>query len=433
MFSEPIRGRRRTLDRQKKQLVVNAVSRGATMTEAAIAVGVSLRTVQREAREDSHFDQALCIAHTDKAHPLDLMESAARTHWRAAAWLLERTNPEQYGRRSALSCSPFQFEEALKVVVEAALRLAPPENRSKVYACLTETSETVFKAVFPTCGPGSRRLVERLPDTPLGDHERMRRNTEPQFQRVIFEDERGRITESSLHEQPPRQPPEPAPVTVEEAPDPHAAPPLKPRAQPGGRLESPPDATSHSNPPTLPGDGQRTTVKARQETPGQRPGLQVSEQAAPVTPSDERGYSRLPAEGASPPPSAPEGRRHGARGASPWIKRATKSKPQRGDVAPDLPPTAPTPESPPPASRLSWRYLFRAARTNPQTPTAPISSGITQPPFLSPKTSFATKCNPSDKPPRHAPVSREAVAERGPEPEFHVNKSVVTTDPLASS
>ncbi len=169
----PTPGRRRTLDRNKKRLFCDAVSRGASMTEAAVTVGVSLRTVQREARLDPDFDQQLRLAHTDKPDPLAIMQSAARTHWRAAAWLLERTKPEDYGRRPASSCSPYQFEEALKVVIDAALRLAPPENRAQVYAELTAASETAFKAVFPNYGPYGRHLVRRLPATPLADEQRL--------------------------------------------------------------------------------------------------------------------------------------------------------------------------------------------------------------------------------------------------------------------
>jgi hypothetical protein len=53
MFTQAIpTGRRRALDRKKKQLFCDAVARDATMTEAAVALGVSLRTVQREARRD---------------------------------------------------------------------------------------------------------------------------------------------------------------------------------------------------------------------------------------------------------------------------------------------------------------------------------------------------------------------------------------------
>ncbi len=236
------RGRRRTLDRNKKTLLCDAVSRGATMTEAAFTVGVSLRTVQREARIDPDFDQKLRSAHTDKPDPLAMMQSAARTHWRAAAWLLERSNPENYGRRSASSCTPFQFDEAMKVVVEAALRLAPPENRAKVYAHLSAAAETAFKAVFPNYGPFGGRLVERLPDTPLTDAEHLEAIRNPPPHSVVPEGI------------------EASPAAVE-APAPPA---LQPRALPGGR-------------PPL-----QEAVAALKETPGQRPGLQTSERQAVV-------------------------------------------------------------------------------------------------------------------------------------------------------
>jgi hypothetical protein len=122
---------------------------------------------------DPVFDQQLRVAHNDTPDPLAIMRSAARTHWRAAAWLLERENPEDYGRKPARCCTPFQFDEALKTVIEAALRLAPPENRAKVYAYLTDASETAFKAIFPNYSPCGRRLVERLPSTPLVNAEHL--------------------------------------------------------------------------------------------------------------------------------------------------------------------------------------------------------------------------------------------------------------------
>src|SRR5688500_13607722 len=84
-------GRPKSLDRRKKQLLADAVSRGATLREAALNVGVSIRTVQREARLDADFDLKLRTAYNDQPDPLFIMQNAARTHWRAAAWLLERT------------------------------------------------------------------------------------------------------------------------------------------------------------------------------------------------------------------------------------------------------------------------------------------------------------------------------------------------------
>jgi len=48
MFTQAIPGgRRRTLDRNKKQLFCDTVARGATMTEAAVALGVSLHCLYK--------------------------------------------------------------------------------------------------------------------------------------------------------------------------------------------------------------------------------------------------------------------------------------------------------------------------------------------------------------------------------------------------
>jgi hypothetical protein len=175
MFTQaiPSGSRRRALDRQKKQLFCDTVARGATMTEAAVALGVSLRTVQREARRDQQFDQALRDAHhAPSADPLTLMKSHARRHWRATAWLLERERPEQYGRRPASSCSPFRFDQALRTVLEAALEATPAALRDEVYQHVQQACEAAFKNVFPAYGPCGRPLQPAPAQTPLADAQR---------------------------------------------------------------------------------------------------------------------------------------------------------------------------------------------------------------------------------------------------------------------
>jgi hypothetical protein len=244
-------GRRRVLDRAKKQLLCDAVARGATMTEAALTVGVSLRTVQREAQDDPEFDHQLRTPHAEKPDPLTMMHSAARTHWRAAAWLLERSNPDQYGRRPAVSCSPFQFQEALKVVVDAALRLAPQENRAEVYAELSAAGDTAFQAVFPNYGPCGRRLVERLPDTPLADQQRLDvlRNPPPEF--IVGSAELVEVPDPfglTAPEDPPVGWIDRAAATHQEASDPFAAPYLHPRPLPADAPPSPPEVESVQQP-----------------------------------------------------------------------------------------------------------------------------------------------------------------------------------------
>jgi hypothetical protein len=174
-----IRGRRRTLDRSKKFQLCELVARGATVRQAAATLCVSVRTVQRETQRDAQFDQELREAHAMTPDPLQIMQTAARTHWRAAAWLLERSDPERYGRRPASSCSPFLFDEGLHTVLEAALEVVEPHQRSRVYEHLQAACERAFKCVFPDYGLYGARRVPELPPTPLADAEHLKQLRDP--------------------------------------------------------------------------------------------------------------------------------------------------------------------------------------------------------------------------------------------------------------
>jgi hypothetical protein len=79
-------GRPREFKYEKRRELLEHVSKGATVEEAAQIVGVSLRTVQRAAKRNEFFDHDLQLAlHASPVDPQKLVERAARTHWRAAA------------------------------------------------------------------------------------------------------------------------------------------------------------------------------------------------------------------------------------------------------------------------------------------------------------------------------------------------------------
>lgn len=93
-------GQPRVLDEMKRREICALVSMGASMKTAAEYVGCSYVTVYRERQRDEKFRMRLARARaTRQLAPLQMMRQAAKTHWRAAAWLLERSDPEQYGRR----------------------------------------------------------------------------------------------------------------------------------------------------------------------------------------------------------------------------------------------------------------------------------------------------------------------------------------------
>lgn len=93
--------------------------------------------------------QNLSTAEPSRLDPLDLMETAARAHWRAAAWLLERTRPEEYGRKSASAAPRRQVEAALLHVLEAALEATQPNQRDAVDGHVFAACQRAFASCFP--------------------------------------------------------------------------------------------------------------------------------------------------------------------------------------------------------------------------------------------------------------------------------------------
>ncbi len=122
-----------------------------------------------------------------------MMRRAAHGSWRAAAWLLERTDPERYAKRPASSASPEQFEGALTVVLEAALEATAPDERSAVFAHVQAACERAFKCVFPSYGQWGRRTSPTPPPTPLADEQHVQRLRQPPANRQVADDGASRV------------------------------------------------------------------------------------------------------------------------------------------------------------------------------------------------------------------------------------------------
>jgi hypothetical protein len=92
-------GRPRLLDETKRREIGALLAAGESLPRAARYVGCSVRTIRRERERNEAFDQELRIAESNaRLEPVKAMRQAMHTHWRAAAWMLERTQPERYGR-----------------------------------------------------------------------------------------------------------------------------------------------------------------------------------------------------------------------------------------------------------------------------------------------------------------------------------------------
>ncbi len=96
----PKKGRPRALNETKRREICALVSAGAGIKRAAQYVGCSYSTICREASRDENFREQLRQAKaTTQLAPLQAMRQAVQTNWRAAAWMLERSDPDQFGRQ----------------------------------------------------------------------------------------------------------------------------------------------------------------------------------------------------------------------------------------------------------------------------------------------------------------------------------------------
>ena len=163
-------GSSRIMTPARRTKLCELIAESHTIEEASEAIGVSIRTVQRERKRDEDFDHEVLLALQKTPDPLKLMEQAARTHWRAAAWLLERQNPEEYARKPVNTTSAKKVATALRFVQEAALEAVPAEFHEALYQHVQAALAEAFKTCFPTMGPWGVPKFPKLPvDTPLAD------------------------------------------------------------------------------------------------------------------------------------------------------------------------------------------------------------------------------------------------------------------------
>jgi len=96
------RGNQPVLDAIKKREIIAILSVGCSRGTAARYVGCSRSTIQRSAERDPDFAEGLRQAEERlELTQLKNIAAAARKaqYWRAAAWMLERTRPQQYASR----------------------------------------------------------------------------------------------------------------------------------------------------------------------------------------------------------------------------------------------------------------------------------------------------------------------------------------------
>jgi hypothetical protein len=129
-MSTPITARC-SLDGVKRQRIITLVANGSSRRVAARFVGCAPSTITHTAMRDPQFAQDLTRAEqTVELSLLRCIHTAAKVkkHWRAAAWLLERRNPQDFALRAPQLFAPSQIADVFTQVIELLRTDLPHDN-----------------------------------------------------------------------------------------------------------------------------------------------------------------------------------------------------------------------------------------------------------------------------------------------------------------
>ncbi len=127
-------GRPPSLDTDKRQRVIALLTVGCSRRIAARHVGCSPSTITRTAARDPDFADQVARAETNlEVELLDSIRTAAKNerYWRAAAWLLERKNQEDYTHRSIRVYTHDQVVQFLAAALDTLREEFPQPKRDQ--------------------------------------------------------------------------------------------------------------------------------------------------------------------------------------------------------------------------------------------------------------------------------------------------------------
>ena len=141
-------GRRPVLNATKKDQIVAIIGAGCSRRTAAAYVGCAPATIQNTANRDPKFAERLRQAgYQAQIGYLKNIQNAARKeqYWRAAAWALERLNPEDFAlpnpNQVAVDQMKQLMEQFAQIVTEEVHLVKTRKNILKRFNALIGRSE----------------------------------------------------------------------------------------------------------------------------------------------------------------------------------------------------------------------------------------------------------------------------------------------------
>ena len=143
-------GRPCALDDTRCAEICDLVADGKSIRAVARLVGCNVKTIRRHAARNPNFGRLLATAEISARHdPLKMMRRAAGASWRAAAWLLERTDPNRYAKQPPATCRPEDLDRAFTRIMDSALsHVSDAESRNAMYESLAKIMEEETARLF---------------------------------------------------------------------------------------------------------------------------------------------------------------------------------------------------------------------------------------------------------------------------------------------
>lgn len=138
-------------------MVIALLTNGSSRRVAAAMVGCAPSTITRAAARDRQFARQLVEAERNvEVEALRRVREASKDprHWRAAAWMLERRNPDDFGPRPPKMFSQVAVAALLSNICQMLTGTVPEENCRRAQAYLdrlmldlrSETAHTAYLA-----------------------------------------------------------------------------------------------------------------------------------------------------------------------------------------------------------------------------------------------------------------------------------------------
>ena len=124
-------GRPPVLDEEKRRKIIAVLANGSSRRVAANYVGCAPSTITRTTLRDPEF--AVAVAEAEQNTEIDSLRrvrNAARNdrYWRAAAWLLERRNPQDFAQRPPHSFTDEQIAQLFLQVTSTFIAKMSDDN-----------------------------------------------------------------------------------------------------------------------------------------------------------------------------------------------------------------------------------------------------------------------------------------------------------------